>query len=297
MAKQYEFDKKEFKFRKTRMSVWTVLRKAFMWFVASVSMAVLYYVLFALFFSTEEERHLRNENRMYAKELPLLQEREAMLSGVVEGLEVRDNRIYEEIFHTSAPNVDPGASIDYLFGLDSIPDDDIVKRSEARLDALKGKAEDIEADFRAIIKRLQSSDCVVPPMFNPLNDFSFAQTGASVGEKINPFYKVRIMHNGLDLIAPSGDPVHAAADGVVTDVVKSRKGLGNVVEIDHGNGYVTIYRSGTAPKVSEGDEITRGTLLFEMNEDDDNELADTMAYQVTRAGEYIVPTEVLEING
>ena len=76
MAKQYEFDKREFKFRKTRMSVWTVLRKAFMWFIASVSMAVLYYVLFALFFSTEEERHLRNENRMYAKELPLLQEQE-----------------------------------------------------------------------------------------------------------------------------------------------------------------------------------------------------------------------------
>ena len=74
MAKQYEFDKREFKFRKTRMSVWTVLRKAFMWFIASVSMAVLYYVLFALFFSTEEERHLRNENWMYAKELPLLQE-------------------------------------------------------------------------------------------------------------------------------------------------------------------------------------------------------------------------------
>lgn len=72
---------------------------------------------------------------------------------------------------------------------------------------------------------------------------------------------------------------------------------GYQVHIDHGNGYVTIYRSGTAPKVSEGDEITRGTLLFEMNEDDDNELADTMAYQVTRAGEYIVPTEVLEING
>lgn len=72
---------------------------------------------------------------------------------------------------------------------------------------------------------------------------------------------------------------------------------GYQVHIDHGNGYITIYRSGTAPKVDEGDEITRGTLLFEMKEDDDNELADNMAYQVTKDGEYIVPTEVLEING
>lgn len=72
---------------------------------------------------------------------------------------------------------------------------------------------------------------------------------------------------------------------------------GYQIHIDHGNGYITIYRSGTTPKVNEGDEVTRGTLLFEMREDDDNELADNMAYQVTKDGEYIVPTEVLEING
>ena len=72
---------------------------------------------------------------------------------------------------------------------------------------------------------------------------------------------------------------------------------GYQVHIDHGNGYVTIYRSGTTPKVDVGDEVTRGTLLYEMEEDDDNELADNMAYQVTKDGTYIVPTEVLEING
>ena len=72
---------------------------------------------------------------------------------------------------------------------------------------------------------------------------------------------------------------------------------GYQVHIDHGNGYVTIYRSGTEPKVDQGDEVARGALLYEMDEDEDNELADNMAYQVTKDGEYIVPTDVLEING
>jgi len=72
---------------------------------------------------------------------------------------------------------------------------------------------------------------------------------------------------------------------------------GYQIHIDHGNGYITIYRSGTTPKVDVGNEVTRGTLLFEMKEDEDNELADKMAYQVTLDGEYVVPTEVLEING
>lgn len=261
MAKQYEFDKKHFKFRKPKTSVWVILRKAFLWFIASLSMAVLYYVIFALFFSTDEERRLKNENRMYAKEYPLLEEREQMLSEVVEGLSVRDDRIYEEIFHTSAPNMDPGASIDYLFGLDSIPDGDIVKRSEARLDVLKGRAADVESDFRAIIDRLQGGECVVPPMSNPLKDFSFAQTGASVGERINPFYKVKIMHNGLDLIAPAGDPVHAAGDGVVTEVVKSRKGLGNVVTITHKGGYKTRYAHLADIEVRKGNRVKKGKVI------------------------------------
>ena len=41
---QYVFDKNDFKFRKVRTSAWTVVRKILMFFVASLSMAVLYYV-------------------------------------------------------------------------------------------------------------------------------------------------------------------------------------------------------------------------------------------------------------
>ena len=261
MAKQYEHDKKDFRFRKVRRAVWALVRKALLWCVASLSMAVMYYVVFAIFFSTDEERRLREENRMYAKVFPMLEEREEMLSGVVDGLTVRDDRIYEEIFHTSAPNMDPGASIDYLFGLDSIPDGDIVKRSEARLDVLKERAADVESDFREIIERLQDGKCEMPPMCNPLKDFSFAQTGASVGERINPFYKVKIMHNGLDLIAPAGDPVHAAGDGVVTDVTKSRKGLGNVVTITHNGGYKTRYAHLADIEVRKGNRVKKGKVV------------------------------------
>lgn len=90
--------------------------------------------------------------------------------------------------------------------------------------------------------------------------------------------------------------VVSAGAGTVS-LVDMDNEYGYQVHIDHGNGYVTIYRSGTEPKVSQGDEVARGALLYEMEEDEDNELADNMAYQVTKDGEYIVPTEVLEING
>ena len=107
MSSNYIFDKNDIRFRKKKTSVLAVVRKVLVFFVASVSMAVLYYVLFSLVFSTDEEKRLRRENGMYADEYPELESKERMLSDVVDGLMVRDDDIYSEIFHASAPDMIP----------------------------------------------------------------------------------------------------------------------------------------------------------------------------------------------
>ena len=288
MNGQYVFDEDKVRFRKVRVSFWAILRKILLLFVASISMAVLYYIVLAQFVSTEEERRLKQENRMYERELPELEARERLLSDVVAGLQVRDDRIYEEIFHTSAPNMDPGSSLDFLDGLDSIPDKNIVMHSSGRLEILEKRASRIEDNFRRIIEIVQDENFDMPPMTNPLKDFSFAQTGASVGERINPFYKVKIMHNGLDLIAPAGDPVYAAADGYVKEVLKSRKGLGNVVTIDHDNGYVTRYAHLADIEVRKGRKIKKGTRIGYVGVSG-NSFAPHLHYEVIRDTAVIDP--------
>lgn len=288
MSSQYVYDKENAQFRKVKSSFWTVVRRIVTALIASVSMAILYYVIFALFVSTDEERRLRQENRMYEREFPQMEDRERLLSDVVEGLQVRDDRIYEEIFHASAPNMDPGSSLDFLIGLDSIPDKDIVKRSAGRLEILERQTADIEANFRKVIELVQGEDFNQPPMANPLKNFSFAQTGASIGERINPFYKVKIMHNGLDLIAPSGDPVYASADGIVSNVVKSRKGLGNVVTINHGNGYVTRYAHLADIEVRKGKKVKKGARIGYVGVSG-NSFAPHLHYEIIRDTSYVDP--------
>lgn len=260
MGSQYIVDK-DFRFRKEKASVWTVVRRVLMFFVATVSLAIVYYVLFALVFSTEEERRLKLENRLYEDEYPVLSEKEQLLADVVEGLRVKDDRIYEEIFNTAAPNMERFSSLDFLVELDSIPDSDIVTHSAGRLDHLEASAGRVEENFSRVMQVLGEDGFVMPPMTHPLKDFTFAQTGASVGDRINPFYKVPMRHNGLDMISPAGEPVYAVADGVVTEVVKSRKGLGNVVTVDHGNGYVTRYAHLADIETRKGRKVRRGTRI------------------------------------
>ena len=89
----YIFDKDNFKFKKAKVSVWAVLRRFCVFLIVSLSMTVLYYVIFALVFSTDEERRLRQENRTYEREFPVLEEKGRMMTDVVEGQQVRDDRI------------------------------------------------------------------------------------------------------------------------------------------------------------------------------------------------------------
>ena len=288
MSSNYIFDKDNIRFSKKKTSVWAVIRKILMFFVASVSMAVLYYVIFALVFSTEEEKALRQENRMYERQYPELQRKEELLADVVEGLRVRDDAIYEEIFHTSAPDVEPLASIGFLAGYDSIPDIDIVLYSAEKLDNISRSADRVEENFRRISEIIGAEDYVLPPMTNPLKEYSFAQTGASTGSRINPFYKVPVQHNGLDMIAPSGEPVYAAADGVVKNVTHSRKGLGNVVEIDHGNGYVTRYAHLADIEAKKGRKIKRGARIGYVGVSG-NSFAPHLHYEVLKDGEILDP--------
>ena len=102
-------------------------------------------------------------------------------------------------------------------------------------------AENVDRNFEEVFRILDQKRSAVPPLSMPLKGISYGQTGASVGLKQNPVYKLELTHKGLDLIAPQGAPVYAAADGVVSRVTNSRKGMGNVVEIDHRNGYTTRY--------------------------------------------------------
>ena len=70
-------------------------------------------------------------------------------------------------------------------------------------------------------------------------------------------------HKGIDFKASTGDPVMAVADGVVS-FAGVRSGYGNVVEIDHGNGYVTRYAHNARVLVKVGETVERGQAIAEV---------------------------------
>jgi murein DD-endopeptidase MepM/ murein hydrolase activator NlpD len=77
------------------------------------------------------------------------------------------------------------------------------------------------------------------------------------GGRADPIVGGHQFHKGIDFKASVGDPVLAVADGVVS-YSGVRSGYGNVIEIDHGNGYVTRYAHNSRLVGHVGDLVRAG---------------------------------------
>ncbi len=80
------------------------------------------------------------------------------------------------------------------------------------------------------------------------------------GRRRDPFTGRWAHHRGLDISARRGTPVRAPADGVVAFAGRQR-GLGKVVKISHGFGYVTVFGHLHSIDVSPGDTVRRGETI------------------------------------
>ncbi|MBQ9583361.1 MAG: M23 family metallopeptidase [Bacteroidales bacterium] len=234
--------------------------------LGGIVVAALFYLAYALVFSNHRERALKAENEYLQGRYEELLARSQLVDDVLDYLEVRDNAIYHNIF-----NVDP-PSAEGLLGTETeteinrfytATETELIASSNQALGEMTRTAAQIDRQIRAINDRLAD------PSFNtgnfpstiPLQDFSIAHTGATTGKKMNPFFKTLSYHNGIDLMAPYGTEVHATGGGLVVEVLRQGKGLGNMVTIDHGDGLCTTYAHLSEVYVAIGQKVSRGKVI------------------------------------
>jgi len=86
------------------------------------------------------------------------------------------------------------------------------------------------------------------------------RVGSGFGARQDPFNGEGAFHSGLDIEAPYGTPVRAAADGEVTGATLGA-GYGRQVELDHGHDVLTVYGHLSAVAVVPGQHVARGQVI------------------------------------
>lgn len=105
------------------------------------------------------------------------------------------------------------------------------------------------------------------PSILPVPSDRFVLT-SPFGNRVSPFTRATDFHKGLDLSAPTGTPVYATGDGVVTFAGRypirqsvSWWRFGNMVTIKHADRFVTIYAHCDEVKVKTGQQVKQGDVI------------------------------------
>jgi murein DD-endopeptidase MepM/ murein hydrolase activator NlpD len=148
---------------------------------------------------------------------------------------------------------EPVSSAPYSLSMDELTRqvDALARQMESRTDQL-GVLESTLFDAR-MKRRLMPTVAPVDATWN----------SSSFGWRIDPFSGQSAIHEGIDFIADVGTPVIAAAGGVVVFAAHHHQ-YGNMVEIDHGNEFVTRYAHASKLNVKAGDLVQRGRKIAEV---------------------------------
>jgi murein DD-endopeptidase MepM/ murein hydrolase activator NlpD len=87
---------------------------------------------------------------------------------------------------------------------------------------------------------------------------------AAFGWRIHPISGRRKMHKGIDIGAPTGAPIMAAADGYVSYAQWDDGGYGNLVEVTHNDSSRTLYAHTNRILVRKGQQVRQGQLIAEV---------------------------------
>ncbi|MBI3187554.1 MAG: peptidoglycan DD-metalloendopeptidase family protein [Gammaproteobacteria bacterium] len=114
------------------------------------------------------------------------------------------------------------------------------------------------------------------------------------GTRTNPFTGRLQFHKGMDFASKSGSDVLSVAGGVVT-WSGDRYGYGNLVEINHGNGFVTRYGHNQDNLVKVGDTVKKGQKVAEMGSTG-RSTGPHVHFEVLQNGRQINPLKFVQAN-
>ncbi len=121
---------------------------------------------------------------------------------------------------------------------------------------------------------------------------SYTRISDDYGWRTHPILGVKQFHNGVDMAAPSGSPILAAADGEVIAASYSAT-MGNYIMINHGSGLITVYMHASSLLVSNGAKVSKGQTIALVGSTG-RSTGSHLHFTVRLNGEYVSPWNYLK---
>ena len=232
-------------------------------FLVSLLLGLTMFLLLDGIIDLPKERRLKNENRDLKEQLLLMNSRLDEALEVMDDIADRDNNFYRVMMQTDRiTDAQRYAGIDRINRLNSMSDNQLVASLQDKLNLLEREivVESRSFDRLADLARKNSDRIACVPAIQPVSELNLKQMASGYGRRVDPVYGTVKFHEGMDFSCNVGTPVYATGNGTVVKA-EWASGYGNLVEIDHGYGYVTRYAHLSELLVKLGQKVNRGDLI------------------------------------
>ena len=234
---------------------------------ASIVTGILIFAITFRYIDSPKEKLLRQQNDDLKQNYKVMEERIKQLQLQMDEIANRDNYVYRSIFESNpipdSARVKEMEKKKEVQLVQSMGETELVNSMAAQLNNLSLRMAYQVKSFGAIENMVKNKEKLLAaiPSIQPISNRTLNRVASGYGYRIDPVYKDRRLHAGLDFTAPVGTPIYAAADGVVKDAGFNTGGYGNRVVVNHGFGYETLYAHMVRIKARVGTKVKRGEVI------------------------------------
>ena len=264
---KYKFNSDSLSFDKIRLGIRSLLLRFLAYFIGSVLVALIYWVIFASFFDSPKEKALKREVQQMTIQYDLIHREMTNVESVLEDLQKTDDNLYRTIFEAEPiPTTlrDGGiGGVNRYEALEGYNNSNLVIETANRLDKIRKKVYIQSKSFDDLIKLALNKEEMLKsiPAIIPISNRDLTRTASGFGWRIHPIYKISKFHYGMDFTAPFGTDIYASGNGTVVAILSAQRGLGKHIIIDHGFGYTSIYAHLSNFNVRVGQKVQRGDII------------------------------------
>lgn len=227
-------------------------------------------VLVIYFFGSPQEKALRQENKLIRTQYDILTKRLDQAFRILEPIQERDDNMYRAIYQAEpiAQSIRSSGvgGLGRYEELENIPNPELIIQSSKRMDILEKQLYVQSNSLDEVLQMVKTQKDRIhhTPSIQPVANKDLKRMASGYGMRVDPIYGTYRMHTGMDFTAPTGTPVYATADGIVTAVEVNTGGYGMCIDIDHGYNMTTKYAHLSKFLVRTGQKVSRGETIGEV---------------------------------
>jgi hypothetical protein len=264
---KYKFNPESLSFDKIRLGYKAVLLRLLAYFIGSIFIAIIYGLLYAIFFDSPKEKALLREIDQLTIQYEMMNKDLDNVEKVIGHLEQTDDNLYRTIFEAEpipATLREGGiGGVNRYKELEGYDNSKIVIETAKRLDKIRKHVYIQSRSFDDLIILAKEKEVMLAsfPAIMPISNKDLTRTASGFGMRIHPYYKISKLHNGMDFTAPMGTEIYVTGDGVVESYNQDTRGYGKHIIINHGFGYKTLYAHLDRANVRRGQKVKRGDVI------------------------------------